>query len=343
MSMLSFLQVQATNQDPTGGSEVRLAEALERLAAAIETHAGALAGGAPAAPDASDAASQSEAVAALEIPTDLQGLEAAWAALRERVVAFLPSLAAALAILILGWILARFVTGFLRRALGKSRIDRTLVNFLASCAYMGLMAFVVVSAVTQLGVNTASFIAVLGAAGFAIGFAMQGSLSNFAAGVMLMIFRPLRAGDIVEAGGVTGTVEEVGVFNTILTTAQNRRAIVANSAITGGNIINHNANGRLRVDMQFGIGYGDDIGQAIGLLQGIMEQDQRVLKDPATVVACVAHGASSIDLVCRPFVRPSDYWNVWFDTHKRVKEAFAEAGISIPYPQRDVHLVPASA
>jgi small conductance mechanosensitive channel len=328
------------SQDTTAGeAQDRLAQALEHLAAAIEKHGGAVASQTTAAAEASAA----EAHGGLALPTDWKGLEATLVALKERIVEFVPSLLAAIAILVLGWICARVLTGFLRRALGKSRIDPTLSNFLASCAQMGLMAFVVVSAITQLGVNTASFIAVLGAAGFAVGFAMQGSLSNFAAGVMLMIFRPLRAGDMVEAGGITGVVEEVGVFNTVMTTGQNHRAIVANSSITGGNIINHTANGRLRVDMRFGIGYGDDMDVAMAILRRVMEQDPRVLKSPATVIACVAHGASSVDIVCRPFVKPNDYWDVWFDTHKRVKEEFAAEGISIPFPQHDVHLYNASA
>ena len=323
-----------------GEAQDRLAQAIERLAAAIEKHGGALA---PQAEAAAAEPGAAEPAGGLGLPTDLKSVEAALLTLKEKIVDFVPMLLAAIAILLLGWILARILTGFLRRALGKSRIDPTLSNFLVSCAQMGLMAFVVVSAITQLGVNTASFIAVLGAAGFAIGFAMQGSLSNFAAGVMLMIFRPLRAGDIVEAGGVTGVVEEVGVFNTVITTGQNYRAIVANSAVTGGNIINQTANGRVRVDMRFGIGYGDDMDAAMAILRRIVDQDERVLESPAPVVACVAHGASSVDFVCRPFVRPGDYWDVWFDTHKRVKEEFTAAGISIPFPQHDVHLYNASA
>ncbi|MDF1800294.1 MAG: mechanosensitive ion channel, partial [Planctomycetota bacterium] len=231
----------------------------------------------------------------------------------------------------------------LRKALSKSKLDPTLINFCTSCAYMGLMAFVLISAVGKLGVPTASFIAVLGAAGFAIGFAMQGSLSNFAAGVMLMIFRPVREGDLVEAGGVLGTVIEVGVFATIINTLENKKAVVANATITGGNIINYTANGVLRVDMTFGIGYGDDMDKAIELMMGVLQADPRVLADPAPTVACVGHGASSVDFVCRPHVRPEDYWGVWFDTHKKVKEAFDAAGVSIPFPQRDVHLFQASA
>ena len=207
---------------------------------------------------------------------------------------------------------------------------------------MVLLAFVFVSAITKLGVNTASFVAILGAASFAIGFAMQGSLSNFAAGVMLMIFRPMRVGELVEAGGVLGTVEEVGVFATIINTLENKRAIIANSTITGGNIINYSSNGVLRVDMTFGIAYEADMDQAMKIMSDVLAKDERVLKDPAPTVACSEHGDSSVNFVCRPYVHPDHYWDVWFDTHKAVKEAFDAANIGIPFPQRDVHLIQAS-
>ena len=311
----------------------RIAEAIERLAAAMEN-----AGTAAEAP-AEEAAAESSALEGLtDVPTDLTGLQEWLVTMKERALEFLPSLAAAIAILIIGWIVARVVTGILRRALTRSKIDGTLVKFLCSCVYMVLMAFVLISAITKLGVSTASFVAVLGAAGFAIGFAMQGSLSNFAAGVMLMLFRPLRSGDLVEAGGVLGVVEEVGVFATIINTLENKRAIIANSEVTGGNIINYSANGELRVDMTFGIGYGDDMDKAIGIMMRVLEEDSRVLSEPAPTVACTGHGASSVDFVCRPYVHPDHYWDVWFDTHKRVKEEFDKAGVSIPFPQRDVHL-----
>ena len=178
----------------------------------------------------------------------------------------------------------------------------------------------------------------IGAAVFALGFALQGSLANFAAGVMLMIFRPLKEGDLVEAGGILGTVEEVGVFATIINTLENKKAIVSNSKVTGDNIINYSANGKIRVDMTFGIGYTDSVDKAMDILNDLMSSDPRVLKTPAHTVAMIGHGASSIDLVCRPFVNPANYWDVWFDTHKAVKDAFDSNGISIPFPQRDVHL-----
>ena len=273
-----------------------------------------------------------------DIPTDIEGFQAWITSLKDRAIEFLPDLAAAIAIVLIGWMVAKMLTAILDRALTRAKVDTTLVKFLGSCTYMGLMAFVIISAITKLGVNTASFVAVIGAASFAVGFAMQGSLSNFAAGVMLMIFRPLRAGDLVEAGGVLGVVHEVGIFATIINTLENKRAIIANSEITGGNIINYTANGSLRVDMTFGIGYGDDMDKAQTIMERVLSEDSRVLKDPAPTVACVGHGASSVDFVCRPHVHPDHYWDVWFDTHKRVKEEFDREGVSIPFPQRDVHL-----
>ena len=231
-------------QDAATPSQDRIADAIERLAAAMES-GGLPAGGAEAAPE-EESLVDAEALEGLtDVPTDLEGLQVWLTTLKDRAVDFLPLLAGALAILIIGWLLSKLVTGLLRRALNRSKVDQTLVKFLCSCVYMVLMAFVIISAITKLGVNTASFVAVLGAAGFAIGFAMQGSLSNFAAGVMLMLFRPLRTGDLVEAGGVLGTVEEVGVFATVINTLENKRAIIANSEVTGGNIINYSANGAL--------------------------------------------------------------------------------------------------
>ena len=327
------------NQDP--GSE-RLAEAIEKLAEAVSAQ------GAAAGTEGAEAAEapSGEAVEALDqltdVPVDLEGFQVWLNTAKEKLIEFVPQLVAALVILIVGWMVVKIITALVRKALGKSKLDPTLINFLTSCLSMALMAFVIISAITKLGVNTASFVAILGAAGFAVGFAMQGSLSNFAAGVMLMIFRPMRVGELVEAGGVLGTVEEVGVFATTINTLENKRAIVANSTITGGNIINYSANGALRVDMTFGIAYEADMDQAMALMNEVLAADSRVLKDPPATVACVEHGASSVNFVCRPYVHPDHYWDVWFDTHKKVKEAFDKAGIGIPFPQRDVHLIQAS-
>lgn len=325
-------------QDQALPNQDRLAEAIQNLANAIEG-AGGASGGEPAAADAADGA----AAGAMDIPLELDGMQRWLETAQQKVIDFLPSLAGAIIILVLGWLLTKIITAIFVKALSKSKLDSTLVHFLSNLVNMGLLAFVIISAITKLGVNTASFVAILGAASFAIGFAMQGSLSNFAAGVMLMIFRPLREGDLVEAGGIRGTVKEIGVFATIINTPENKKAMIANSTVTGGNIINYTANGNLRVDMTFGIGYSDDIDKAISIMQGILDADDRVLKDPASTVALFEHGDSSVNFVCRPHVKPEHYWDVWFDTHKAVKEAFDAQGVSIPFPQRDVHMIPQSA
>lgn len=331
--------LQETESTPAQSDSI--AEAINNLAGAIRENG---LGGAPAAEE-TEAAAGGAAGALEEMPnlTDTDALTEWLASMKDKAIEFLPQLAAAAAIMFIGWIVARIVTGVVRKALGKSKLDATLVNFITSLLYMALMVFVTISALGKLGVDTTSFAAIIGAATFAIGFALQGSLANFAAGVMLMIFRPMRVGDLVEAGGVLGIVEEVGVFATIINTLENKKAIVANSTITGDNIINYTSNGSLRVDMEFGIGYDDDIGKAMDVMNKVLAGDDRVMKDPAPTVACHAHGDSSVNFVCRPYVHPDDYWDVWFDTHRKVKEAFDAAGISIPFPQRDLHIVSGGA
>lgn len=324
-------------QDQTLPSQDSLADAIQNLADAIQST-----GGATSSEPAVEAAADEAGGAITDIPGDLDGIQAWLGTAKDKLIDFVPSLVGALVILVVGWIVVKLITALIRKALTKGKLDPTLVNFLSNMLSMGMMVFVLISAVTKLGVNTTSFVALLGAAGFAIGFAMQGSLSNFAAGVMMMIFRPVREGDLVEAGGVLGVVSEIGVFATIINTLENKKAIIANATITGGNIINYTANGQLRVDMTFGIGYGDDIDKAISIMEKILGADDRVLADPAPTVALFEHGDSSVNFVCRPHVKPEHYWDVWFDTHKAVKVAFDAQGVSIPFPQRDVHMIPVS-
>lgn len=244
----------------------------------------------------------------------------------------------ALVTLIVGWIVARVLTGVVRRIMHKAKVESTLIGFVANLTFTLLMTLVVISAVQNLGVPTASFVAVVGAAGLAVGFALQGSLANFAAGVMLIIFHPFKAGDFVEAGGVSGTVEEVQIFATVLKTPDNKRVIVPNSAITGGTITNYSANDTRRVDLVFGIGYRDDIDKAKDVLENILAQDERVLKDPKATIAVAELADSSVNLVVRPWVKTPDYWKVLFDLTEAVKQRFDAESISIPFPQRDVHV-----
>ena len=222
--------------------------------------------------------------------------------------------------------------------LQRSEVDATLIGFLTNLIYIGAMALVIITALGKLGVNTASFAAVIAAAGLAIGFALQGSLANFAAGVMLVIFRPFQVGDYVEAGGVSGTVEEIQIFATMFKTPDNKQVVVGNAAVTDGTIVNYSAKDTRRVDLVFGIGYDDDIKKAKDLLQKIRDEGERILNDPAPTVGLLELADSSVNFAVRPWVQTADYWDVYFALQERVKLAFDAAGISIPYPQSDVHM-----
>jgi len=241
-------------------------------------------------------------------------------------------------IFLIGRMVASMLANVLRRALRRAKVEETLVGFFANIVHATLLVVVVLAALEQLGVKTTSVTAIIAAAGLAVGFALQGSLSNFAAGVMMIFFKPVRVGDLVQAGGTFGVVREVALFATIIDTPDGKRVIVPNAGITGGNIENLTMNGRIRVDMTFGIGYRSDIDRAKAIMLEILTKDPRVLQDPAPTVAMVAHADSSVNFVCRPWVVPGDYWSVWFDTHEAVKKAFDAQGVEIPFPQRDVHL-----
>jgi small conductance mechanosensitive channel len=225
----------------------------------------------------------------------------------------------------------------------RRKADDTLTKFAVSFTKIALMTFVIIAAIGALGVETTSFAAVIAAAGLAIGFALQGSLANFAAGVMLLVFRPFKAGDYIEAGGTSGAVESIQIFNTILRTPDNKRVIVPNNKVTGDNIVNYSAMDTRRIDLVFGIGYGDDIKKAKETLERILGEEERILKDPAPTVAVSELGDSSVNFVVRPWVATADYWGVYFALTEKVKLTFDEQGISIPFPQRDVHLFQAKA
>jgi len=249
-----------------------------------------------------------------------------------------PKLLAGLAVLIIGWIVARILCGILRRVMARAKVDATLAGFTGNMVYMTLLTLVVISAISAAGFPSTSFVAVIGAAGVAIGLALQGSLANFAAGVMLILFRPFKAGDFIEAGGATGTVEEVHVFATTLKTPDNKRIIVPNAGITGGNITNFSAKEIRRVDLVFGIGYGDDLQRAKDVLVEILRKDECVLADPAPVIAVLELADSSVNLAVRPWVKTADYWDVYFEVTEKVKREFDAQGVSIPFPQRDIHI-----
>ncbi len=245
---------------------------------------------------------------------------------------------AAIVIFIVGKWVAKAVANFIKRMMTKSHTDETLVKFVGSLGYIALLAFVIIAALNQLGIQTTSFIAILGAAGLAIGLALQGSLGNFAAGVLMIIFKPFKVGHYIEGAGVAGTVEEVQIFSTQLKTPDNKTIIVPNSKIMGDNITNYTMKATRRVDFVFGIGYGDDIDKARQVIERIIDQDERVLKDPAPMVAVSELADSSVNFTVRAWTNGGDYWPFYYDTTEKVKKQFDAEGISIPFPQRDVHV-----
>lgn len=246
---------------------------------------------------------------------------------------------AALAIFVIGRWIARRISNAVAMATERANVDPTLTKFLKSVIYMALLIMVALAAVQQLGVEATSFFAILGAAGLAIGLALKDSLANFSSGVMLVFFRPFKAGDFVEAGGVSGTVREISIFNTIMQTPDNRIITVPNGQIYAGSITNFSAEATRRIDLVFGIGYDDNVLRAKEIMQSVMDADERILKDPAPVIMMLELADSSVNFAVRPWVAASDYWAVRGDLLEGVKKGLEDNGLSIPYPQRDVHLI----
>lgn len=245
----------------------------------------------------------------------------------------------ALVIFFVGKWLARFATNALGKVLEKS-VEPVLTGFLKNITYVALITIVVIAAINQLGVQTTSFIAILGAAGLAVGLALQGSLSNFAAGVMIIIFRPFKSGDFVEAAGTAGTVEEIKVFSTQLRSVDNKTLIIPNAAVMNGNIVNYSAKPTRRVDMVFGVSYGAELKTVRDTIAAILTEDGRILKEPEPVIVVGELADSSVNFYVRPWVNTADYWDVYFAVTEQVKLKFDAAGIGIPYPQIDVHMDP---
>jgi len=244
----------------------------------------------------------------------------------------------ALAIFVIGRWIAGMLLTVADKMLKKAGMDDMLISFVRSILNALLLLFIIIASLDQLGVDTTSFIALIGAAGLAVGLALQGSLQNFASGVLLIVFRPFKVGHFIEAAGVSGVVEEIGIFSTRMKTGDNREIIVPNGAIYGGTITNNSARDTRRIDMVFGIGYDDDIRKAKAIMQSILDADERVLKEPKPLIAVAELADSSVNFNVRPWVKAGDYWGVKFDVTEKIKLAFDDAGISIPYPQMDVHL-----
>lgn len=246
---------------------------------------------------------------------------------------------AALAIFVIGKWVARRLVNFAGRLMNQRGIDPTVGGFVTNILYMVLLMLVIIAALAQLGIPTAQFIAIIGAAGLAIGLALQGSLSNFASGVLLVSFRPCKVGDYIEAGGVAGTVQQITVFSTTLLTPDQRTITIPNSSVMGGPITNYTTSPSRRLDMVIGVSYDSDLAEVQRLLRDIVEGDERVLEEYKPVqIGVLALADSSVNIAVRPWVATADYWPLHFDLHERIKQRFDQAGIGIPFPQMDVHI-----
>jgi small conductance mechanosensitive channel len=258
--------------------------------------------------------------------------------LQEFAVAYGLKIVGAILVLIIGRWVAVLIRNVLRRLLSRQKLEPTITSFAINITYFSLLVFVVIASLGSLGIPTASFVAVIGAAGLAVGLALQGSLSNFAAGFLIVIFRPFKVGDFIEAGGAQGVVQEIDIFTTTLKSIDNKSIIVPNAKLTSDQITNYTAEPIRRVDLEVSIGYGDDLDKARAILKDIAKNEPLVLPDPPTQIAVKAMGESSIDWVFRPWVLTGDYWTVYFGLTEKIKKRFDQEGIKIPFPQRDVHI-----
>ena len=248
------------------------------------------------------------------------------------------NVAIALAIFYVGKMVISMVVRGLRKVMRRQEVEKTLETFVCNLVRTVLLLFVIIAAIGQLGIETTSFIAVFGAAGLAVGLAMQGSLSNFAAGVLIVLFRPYRVGDFIEAAGINGVVEQVQILTTVLKTGDNKQIIVPNGQIMDSIITNYSANDTRRVDMVVGVSYSDDLDKVRSTIRELVAAEERILDEPACTIAVSALADSSVNFVVRPWVKTSDYWGVMFDLTEAIKKRFDKEGISFPFPQQDVHL-----
>ncbi len=245
----------------------------------------------------------------------------------------------ALVIFIVGRIVARIISDTVARAMTSARVEETLVKFTKNILFVAMMVFVVIAAISKMGVETTSFAAVIAAAGLAVGLSLQGTLSNFAAGVLLIIFRPFKAGDFVDVGGIAGIVEEIQIFSTQLRSGDNKQIIVPNGQIMGSTITNFSSKPTRRIDLVIGVSYSDDLQHVRKVLLDILRQDERILPEPEPTIGVLALGESSVDFAVRPWVKNADYWPVLFDLQESIKVRFDEEGISIPFPQRELRMI----
>jgi small conductance mechanosensitive channel len=254
------------------------------------------------------------------------------------VINYAPQALLAIVTLIIGLWIIKFVIKGIKKGLEKSKVDESLKKFLASLISTLLKILLFISVASMIGIQTTSFVAIMGAAGLAVGLALQGSLANFAGGVLILLFKPFKVGDFIDTGGHAGSVSAIHIFNTILKTPDNKTIIIPNGELSSGSITNFSTEATRRVDMTFGIGYGDDLKKAKDVLGSLINNDSRVLKDPAPTIAVSELADSSVNFVVRAWVNTADYWGLFFDMQERVKLEFDKQGISIPFPQRDIHI-----
>ena len=273
------------------------------------------------------------------IPTSMEEANQIWLQSQDLVTAWGLKVLAAIAIFIIGRWIAKAVRGGVRRMMKKGDVDPIVIGFVSSITYIALLAFVVIAALGQLGIQTTSFIAILGAAGLAVGLALQGSLANFAAGFLMIIFRPFKVGDFIEGAGVAGVVEAIHIFTTTLKTGDNKIIIIPNAKLSGDNITNYSAQETRRVDMTVGVAYDADLSVVRDVLNDIISKEERAMKDPAPLVAVAELADNSVNFVVRVWTKTGDYWGVKFDMTETIKNRFDAEGIGIPFPQRDIHIV----
>lgn len=274
-----------------------------------------------------------------EIDNTIDKMESLYMKGYELGLEYAPKLALAIITLIVGLWVIGVVTRLFQVSMEKSKVDATLIPFMSNLISWILKLLLFISVASMLGIATTSFIAVLGAAGLAIGLALQGSLANFAGGVLVMVFKPYKVGDLIETQGHLGVVKEVQIFNTIVVSPHNKQIIIPNGLSSNGSIINYTAEGQLRVDLTIGIAYDADIGKAKSVLLDVLTQHDKVLNDPAPFVGVIELADSSVNLAVRPYCKVDDYWDVFFDVNEKMKVALDNNSITIPFPQRDVHLM----
>ena len=252
--------------------------------------------------------------------------------------AFAPKIVAAILVLVFGFWFVKIIINFSDKNLKKRNVDTSLRQFFKSFFSIGLKVLVIITAISMLGVEMTSFVAILAAAGFAVGLALQGGLANFAGGVLILLFKPFKVGDFIEAQGLMGTVNRIQIFHTILKTPDNKTVIIPNGQLSNNALTNFSTEKTRRVDFTFGIGYGDDIKKARKVIESLIKKDKRVLKEPNYNIFVKELGDSSVDFSVRVWVKGEDYWPFYFDMQENVKLAFDENKISIPFPQRDIHI-----